>query len=194
MATSANIKRAVKRIKATLNANYEQAQVTPTAGPVGTGKAFIGGQVFDGNISGVTQVVNVGRPAAAQYAAKVGGGTTVVSSGGGGSTGTGGGSGAAITSSFVIANPDALLPNARLLAVSSALSLTDAGAGGAITIGMATPPTLSATSTNDAATGSHAISASAAPGAAESLLKSTSAGLLTLPLFTAYNQGHNTKN
>jgi hypothetical protein len=141
--------------------------------------------VFDGNISGVTQVVNVGRPAAAQYAAKVGGGTTVVSSGGGGSTGTGGGSGAAITSSFVIANPDALLPNARLLAVSSALSLTDAGAGGAITIGMATPPTLSATSTNDAATGSHAISASAAPGAAESLLKSTSDGLLTLPLFTA---------
>jgi len=185
MAPSANFKRQIKRIKLALDTNYETAQVTPIAGPVGTGKAFIGGQVFDGNISGVTQVVNVGRPAAAQYAAKVGGGTTVVSSGGGGSTGTGGGSGAAITSSFVIANPDALLPNARLLAVSSALSLTDAGAGGAITIGMATPPTLSATSTNDAATGSHAISASAAPGAAESLLKSTSAGLLTLPLFTA---------
>ena len=185
MATSANLKRAVKRIKATLNANYEQAQVTPTAGPVGTGKAFIGGQVFDANISGVTQVVNVGRPAAAQYAAKVGGSSTTTSSGGGGSTSGGGGTGASITSSFVIADPDALLPNARLLAVSSALSLTDAGAGGAITIGMATPPTLSATSTNDAATGSHAISASAAPGAAESLLKSTSAGLLTLPLFTA---------
>lgn len=185
MATSANIKRAVKRIKATLNANYEQAQVTPTAGPVGTGKAFIGGQVFDANISGVTQVVNVGRPAAAQYAAKVGGSSTTTSSGGGGSTSGGGGTGAAITSSFVIADPDALLPNARLLAVSSALSLTDAGSGGNITIGMATPPTLSATSTNDAATGSHAISASAAPGAAESLLKSTSAGLLTLPLFTA---------
>ena len=183
--SSATLKRAVKRIKATLNANYETAQVTPIAGPVGTGKAFIAGQVFDGNISGVTQVVNVGRPAAAQYAAKVGSGTTVVSSGGGGSTGTGGGSGAAITSSFVIADPDALLPNARLLAVSAALSLTDAGSGGNITIGMATPPTLSATSTNDAATGSHAITASAAPGAAESLLKSTSAGLLTLPLFTA---------
>nr|WP_326529633.1 hypothetical protein [Rhodoferax sp.] len=184
MATSANLKRAVKRIKATLNANYEQAQVTPTAGPVGTGKAFIGGQVFDANISGVTQVVNVGRPAAAQYAAKVGG-VTVTSSGGGGSTSSGGGTGAAITSSFVIADPDALLPNARLLAVSAALSLTDAGAGGAITVGMATPPTLSATSTNDATTGSHAITASAAPGAAESLLKSTSAGLLTLPLYTA---------
>lgn len=182
--SSANLKRAVKRIKATLNANYEQAQVTPTAGPVGTGKAFIGGQVFDANISGVTQVVNVGRPAAAQYAAKVGGGVAVASSGGGGSTSSGGGTGAAITSSFVIADPDALLPNARLLAVSSALSLTDAGAGGAITIGMATPPTLSATSTNDAATGSHAITASAAPGAAESLLKSSSAGNLALVSLT----------
>lgn len=184
MATSANLKRAVKRIKATLNANYEAAQVTPTAGPVGTGKAFIGGQVFDGNISGVTQVVNVGRPAAAQYAAKVGGGVAVASSGGGGSTSSGGGTGAAITSSFVIADPDALLPNARLLAVSAALSLTDAGAGGAVTIGMATPPTLSATSTNDATTGSHAIAASAAPGTTESILKAVS-GLVTLPQFTA---------
>jgi len=98
MAPSANFKRQIKRIKLALDTNYETAQVTPIAGPVGTGKAFIGGQVFDGNISGVTQVVNVGRPAAAQYAAKVGGGTTVVSSGGGGSTGTGGGSGAAIPS------------------------------------------------------------------------------------------------
>lgn len=182
---SAKFKHAVKRIKDKLGTDYTPAEAVRTAGPVGSGKLFINSQIFDGDISGVTQVVNVGRPAAAQYAAKVGGGVTVSSSGGGSTTTTSGGTGAAITSSFVIANPDALLTNARLLAVSTALSLTDAGSGGNITIGMATPPTLSATSTNDAATGSHAITASAAPGAAESLLKSTSAGLLTLPQFTA---------
>jgi len=182
---SAKFKHAVKRIKDKLGADYTPTEATPTAGPVGSGKLFIGGQVFNGDISGVTQVVNVGRPAAAQYAAKVGGGVTVSSSGGGSTTTGAGSSGAAITSSFVIADPDALLTNARLLAVSAALSLTDAGSGGNITIGMSTPPTLSVTSTSDAVTGSHAITASAAPGAAVSLLKTTSAGLLTLPLFAA---------
>jgi len=74
---SAKFKHAVKRIKDKLGADYTPTEATPTAGPVGSGKLFIGGQVFDGDISGVTQVVNVGRPAAAQYAAKVGGGVTV---------------------------------------------------------------------------------------------------------------------
>lgn len=139
---SAKLKAAVKRIKGTLDRNYETSVTTPTAGPVGSGKLFIGGQVFDGDISGVTQVVNVGRPAAAQYAAKYGGsgGTTVVS---------GGSSTASVTLS-------------------------------------STPGTLSATTINDASgSHTHAIDASAAPGAAEYLLKSSSAGNLTLPTFTA---------
>ena len=91
-----------------------------------------------------------------------------------------------LAAEFITLNADTLLTNERYLAVSDALTKTDGGAGAALTIGLTTPGTLSATSTN-VATGAHthAITASAAPGAAESLLKSTSAGLLTLPLFAA---------
>lgn len=189
MALSANAKRNVKRIKAKLNRDYEPAVSTPTAGPVGSGKLFIGGQVFNGDISGVTQVVNVGRPAAAQYAAKVGGGTTVISGGGGSSSGTGTGTTVDLTAlygaSYVMAETETEFTGYRKLAVSAALSLTDAGAGGALTIGMATPPTLSVSSVNNAANGSHAITSSSAPGAAASLLASDSGGNLTLPTFVA---------
>jgi hypothetical protein len=67
------------------------------------------------------------------------------------------------------------------------------GAGSGITVNaddvaLTTPGGLSATSTNTAAgSHTHAIAASANPGAAESLLKTTTAGLLTLHSLTLTN-------
>lgn len=176
---------ALRRLKKALDSKYETQQTAPTAGAVGDGKLFIGGQLYDGALSGVSQVINVGRPAAAQYAAKTGGGIVVQSSGGG-AVSTSGGSGTDVTAlSLLTVVGEAALTNDRYLAVSSALIKTDGGAGGALTIGMATPPTLSVSSTNDAATGSHAITSSSAPGAAASILASDSSGILTLPQFVA---------
>lgn len=181
----AKFRQAAKRLKKALGTKYENTQPAPTAGAVGSGKMYIGGQLFDGTVSGVTQVVNVGRPAAASYAPKVGG-TTVIRSGGSSGTTTGGSSGPDVTTlPLVTVAADSNLYNERYLAVSAALSLTDGGAGSALTIGMATPPTLSVSSTNDAATGSHAITSSSSPGAAASLLASDASGFLTLPKFVA---------
>jgi hypothetical protein len=188
---SANFKRNIKRIKAKLATDFEPAVASPTAGAVGTGKLFIAGQIFDGTIGGVTQVVNVGRPAAAQYAAKTGG-SVVVSSGGGGGTTTGGTT-VDLTSlygaPYLTVAADTALTNERTLAVSSAFALTDGGSNSTLTLALTAPGTLAHDSTN-VATGSHthAITASDAPGAAASLLKSSAAGLLTLPQFTATTQ------
>lgn len=176
---------ALRRLKKALDNKYETQQFTPTAGAVGDGKMFIGGQLYDGALSGVAQVVNVGRPAAATYAPQAGG-TVIVRSSGGSTTTTGGGTTTDIASlSLLTVNEEPTLTNERYLAVSSALTKTDGGAGAALTIGMATPPTLSVSSTNDASTGSHAITSSSSPGAAASLLASSAAGNLTLPTFTA---------
>lgn len=87
---------------------------------------------------------------------------------------------------YITLNADTLLTNERYLAVSSALTKVDSGAGNALTIGLNTPGTLSVSSTDNASgSHTHAITASSAPGAAEALLKSSSAGELTLPLITA---------
>ena len=64
---------ALRRLKKALDSKYETQQMSPTAGAVGDRKMYIGGQLYDGALSGVAQVVNTGRPAAAQYAAKAGG-------------------------------------------------------------------------------------------------------------------------
>jgi hypothetical protein len=184
----ANFKRAARRLKSALKSKYETALPTPTAGAVGSGKMFIGGQLFDGSIGGVTQVVNTGRPAAAQYAAKFGGGATIVRSVGGG-----GGSSGSVDSTtvdalraapYLVVAPDDVLTNERQLSLSSAFVGTPGP--GIYTLGLTTPGSVSATSTN-LATGNHthAVTASDAPGAAVSLLKSSAAGNLTLPTFTA---------
>lgn len=189
---SANFKRNIKRIKAKLATDFEPAVASPTAGAVGTGKLFIAGQIFDGTIGGVTQVVNVGRPAAAQYAAKTGG-SVVVSSGGGGGGTTTVVPPVDLTSlygaPYLTVAADTALTNERTLAVSSAFALTDGGSNSTLTLALTAPGTLAHDSTN-VATGSHthAIAASDAPGAAASLLKSSAAGLLTLPQFTATTQ------
>ena len=81
------------------------------------------------------------------------------------------------------------LTNERALVLSNAFSVTDGGAGGNYGVALATPGTLSATSiNNEAGAHSHAVDASDNPGAAASLLKSSAAGLLTLPQFTATTQ------
>lgn len=81
---------------------------------------------------------------------------------------------------------DGTLTNERALVVSDALTLGDGGAGAQATLGMATPATLTATSTNDATTNhSHAVAASNNPGAQVSLLKSDTDGSLTLTILTA---------
>lgn len=75
----------------------------------------------------------------------------------------------------------------------SANRTINVGAGAGITVSadavaLTTPGGLSATSTNNAAGNhTHAIAASANPGAAESLLKTTSGGLLTLHSLTLTN-------
>jgi len=147
---SANFKRNIKRIKAKLATDFEPAVASPTAGAVGTGKLFIAGQIFDGTIGGGTQVVNVGRPAAAQYAAKTGG-SVVVSSGGGGSTTTGGTT-VDLTSlygaPYLTVAADTALTNERTLAVSSAFALTDGGSNSTLTLALTAPGPLAHDSTN----------------------------------------------
>ncbi len=77
------------------------------------------------------------------------------------------------------------LTSERVLALSNVFSVTDGGAGGNYNVALATPGTLSATSTN-VATGahSHAVTASDNPGAAVSLLKTAADGNLTLTKLT----------
>jgi hypothetical protein len=182
----ANAKTAIKRLKNALDKKYEVSQPAPVAGAVGDGKLFIDGQLYNGAVAGVTQVVNVGRPAAAQYAAKTGGGV-IVQSGGGSAVSAGSGSGPDVTAlSLLTVVGEAALTSDRYLDVTTALTKTDGGAGGALTIGLATPGGLTVSSTN-VATGNHthAIASSSAPGAAASILASSAAGLLTLPNFTA---------
>jgi|GEM_PF-2194566 len=70
--------------------------------------------------------------------------------------------------------------------VSAGSGLTGGGALSAdITLSLATPGSLTVSTTNSAAAHTHAITSSAAPGAAASLLASSGAGMLTLPTFTA---------
>lgn len=182
----AKFRQAARRLRDTLARKYETAQTTQTAGPIGDGKLVIGGQIYDGAVEGLTTVVNTGRLAAAQYAPKVGG-SVVVSSSGGGSTGTGVSTGPDVTLlSLITLNPESTLTNERYLAVETSLTKVDGGASGPLTLGLATPGTVTSSSTNNA-TGAHthAVSASANPGAAESLLKTDSSGLLTLVQLTA---------
>ena len=126
----ANAKTAIKRLKNALDKKYEVSQPAPVAGAVGDGRLFIDGQLYNGAIAGVTQVVNVGRPAAAQYAAKTGGGI-VIQSGGSGSVSTGGGGPDVTALSLLTVVGEAALTNDRYLDVSTALTKTDGGAGGA---------------------------------------------------------------
>ena len=85
---------------------------------------------------------------------------------------------------LALAVNDALISE-RALVLSNAFSVTDGGAGGNYGVALATPGTLSATSTNDAAgSHSHAVTASDNPGAAVSLLKTAADGNLTLVSLT----------
>jgi hypothetical protein len=74
----------------------------------------------------------------------------------------------------------------RALTATGALSFTDGGANGNYTLALAMPGALSVDSASDASTNhTHAITASDDPGATAALLKSTSAGGLTLVTATA---------
>lgn len=75
-----------------------------------------------------------------------------------------------------------LLNNERVIAAGDGLQATDQGGGNNYTLRLGTPGTLSAQSSAAVTSNSHThpITASANPGAAESLLKSTSGGALTL--------------
>ena len=95
--TSATFKRNAKRIKDAIAAKTEPKQTTSIAGAVGGTKLFIGGQIFQGSITGTQEVVNAGRPAAASYVAKNGGGGGSVSVSSGGGTSSGGATGVGTT-------------------------------------------------------------------------------------------------
>jgi len=115
---------------------------------------------------------------------------SIVTSSSSASTGTGSGTdSAALTAvrdaSILVVNHTAALNNERALTVSGALSKSDGGPGGYLTINLATPGSLTASTGNDASTNhTHAVTASANPGAAASLLKSASDGGLSLTKLT----------
>ncbi len=85
----------------------------------------------------------------------------------------------------LVLSADATLTNERALVFGTGFSISDGGAGGNYTVGIQAPPTLSVSSVNDALARSHAITTSNNPGAAASILASSSAGNLTLPTFVA---------
>lgn len=86
---------------------------------------------------------------------------------------------------LALATNDALAQE-RVLSLSTAFTVVDGGAGSTYSVSLATPGTLSATSSNNSVSNhTHAITASANPGAATAILKSDSAGTLTLPTFVA---------
>lgn len=196
-------KQSVKRLKAALNKNYESKANTIQAGPLGSNQIYAAGQVYNASLDGVTEVVNVGRPAAAQYVARRSGGTTVVAAGGG--SGSGGG----VTGDYLrldgstIMLGDLNMGSSDIINVGtvdgvdvSAFKATydahvlDADAhhdqvhsitGSDHTITSAKWGIVGATAVNTIGI----LTPSAAPGAAEAILKSTSSGGLTLPLMTA---------
>lgn len=89
---------------------------------------------------------------------------------------------------LALATNDALAQE-RVLNLSTAFSVVDGGAGSTYSVSLATPGTLSATSiNNEAGSHTHAVTASDNPGAATAILKSDSAGTLTLPTFVATTQ------
>lgn len=188
-ASKAQYRQNLKRLKKALKGEFKTAPTTQSAYVVGDGHIKIDGRYYDAATSGIAggtaTVVNIGRPAAAIYSTAEGG--TVITAGGGGSGGTtiiGGTAGAPLNAGYLVIAPDSTLTAERTLFVSTALTMTDTGPNNTLILGMAVPPELSATSTANALTGSHAIAASDAPGATTSLLKSIS-GLLTLPTFAA---------
>lgn len=202
---SSEFKAGVKRLRQALNRDYEKKTPSPTAGGIGTGKIYISGQIYDGTVDGATTVVNIGRPAAASYAPKNASSTVVRA---GGSTG---GSGGGVSGDYLkldgstamlgdlnmngysvvnpgnvdgvdvsvfksnydahILNPDAHHNRAHDMlstsdhTYSGGASLDIFGLSASSTLGLLTP--------------------SSAPGAASAILKSSAAGDLTLPTFTA---------
>lgn len=196
-------KQSVKRLKAALNKNYESKANTIQAGPLGSNQIYAAGQVYNASLDGVTEVVNIGRPAAAQYVARRGGGTTVVAAGGGSSSGGGVSGDYLRLDGSAIMLGDLNMGSSDIINVGtvdgvdlSAFKATydahilDADAhhdqvhsitGSDHTITSAKWGLVGATAVNTIGI----LTPSAAPGAAEAILKSTSSGGLTLPLLTA---------
>lgn len=117
------------------------------------------------------------------------------------------GSGAPVGASYLVLATDAGLTNERVASGGDGITLTDGGAKSTATFSidlattsglelsssellLGTPSTLTATTSNavTATSHTHAITASADPGAAESLLKTTASGLLTLEDLIVTNQ------
>lgn len=85
---------------------------------------------------------------------------------------------------LALATNDALAQE-RVLSLSTAFTVVDGGAGSTYSVSLATPGTLSATSSNNSVSNhTHAITASDNPGAAVSLLKTAADGNLTLTQLT----------
>lgn len=95
---------------------------------------------------------------------------------------------------YVLMSTSGSLPNHRVLTAGGALSILDGGPSSTATINLATPGTLTASTTNDASSAhTHAITASDDPGATASLMKTNSSGGYKFggDLFTSTN-GSNT--
>ena len=89
---TARRRQGVRKFNDRLNNKFEASQTTHIAAGVGAGAVYIDGRVYQSNSAvGATEVVNIGRPAAALYAPTTAGGVVgaLGSSGGGGGGGTG---------------------------------------------------------------------------------------------------------
>lgn len=86
------LRRSSANLKKNLNATYTPQEVTRTASPAGNGLISIRGQLYPGpTLEAATEVVNIGRPASALYAAKQGGGSVSIATLSSGGTAGGGG-------------------------------------------------------------------------------------------------------
>lgn len=125
-------------------------------------------------------------PFMAGYVGQLAGGTSVITASASSSPA---GASAPAYGAYLTLGTDPTLTQERVftLAANGGLSGSDAGAGGAYTLTLGTPSTLTVSASNalSGANHSHAIASSSNPGAAASILASDASGILTLPQFTA---------
>ena len=141
-------KQAGRKVNTSLKKRFKSTETTHYAAGIGSGAVMINGIVYNSTVAvTATEVVNIGRPAAAIYAPTTGGGTVAAS--GGSTTVTTGGGGTtdlspALNAPVLMVAADPNYTNERIFSPSGDLTATDNGAGGTYV--------LAVTSTSDALT------------------------------------------
>lgn len=131
-----------RKVNTSLKKRFEPTKLTHYAAGLGSGAVTINGIVYNSTAAvTATEVVNIGRPAAAVYAPTTGGGT-VASSGGGGSVSTGGGGSTdlspALNAPVLMVASDPNYTNERIFSPTGDFSVIDNGAGNNYVFGVVT--------------------------------------------------------